>query len=155
MPITCKFKDLAGLRDLGRPGPLTKLNDADDRACTIVDRMRITRLIKAIMPSLGEYERTYLDLVKKYGVPRSVDGNIYDLPDGTKGKDDDEKSRNKKLREEFDAELERLGDTACEINATPLPLETYGKLPLSPRDLLKLEPFLVPFTEEEIPVAQT
>lgn len=148
MSITCKFKDLAGLRDLGRPGPLTKLNDADDRVCTIVDRMRITRLIKAIMPSLGEYEHTYLELVKKYGTPRSPDGNVYDLPDGSKGKDEEERVKNSKLRAEFDAELERLGNTECEINASVLLMETYSKLPLSPRDLLKLEPFLAPFAEE-------
>jgi hypothetical protein len=155
VPIICKFKDLAGLRDFGRPGPLTKLNDADDRACTIVDRMRITRLIKAIMPLLEEYEHAYLDLVRKYGTPRMPGGNIYDLPDGSKGKDDEEKARNGKLRAEFDAELDSLGNAECEINASPLPVETYGKLPLLPRDLLKLDPFLVPLIENEAPAAQS
>ena len=131
--IKCTNGDLDKLRDAPtRTGPLSKLMAATEPS--IVDKFRISKLVKAIEVELLSYGKALADLGKKYG-------------DLTKINDNDSYQIRKEEFPEFLAEKKKLDDDLCEVLANPLPVSALEKTALTALDVSLLEPFVVAPTD--------
>lgn len=156
MPITCTLEDLASLRDRpGSAGPLSKLQAADDKL-PLMERARIARWLKPILAKLASYEQDYLALLKKHGTSRVDPASknlFFDLPEPATGESADEIASLQKRRDEYDTAVKKLQETTVELEVAQLPVATYDKLPLSSRDLLLLEKFVILPVITDVPAA--
>jgi hypothetical protein len=137
--IKCSYRDLAGLRDqtittqganqITRPGPLTKLAQADDtRVPLLMDRIRIGRFVTKIIAAIKEMEADAMELLKKYGKQDEKNPAMFNIPPES--------------RTQFNEENNKLNDTECEITLLPLPESVYGRLPFTAGDLMALMKFI-------------
>jgi hypothetical protein len=136
MAIKCTYRQLAALRDQTDRegsivvGPMSKLNKVDEQTVTsIVDRVRIARFIKAIITETVEYEKTHLELLKKYGVQDEKNKAVYIIPPDK--------------REDYHTEMKKLEEQEVEVNVVPLPSSVIEKVSLTVGDLAVLEPFVL------------
>lgn len=133
--IKCTYRDLAGLRDqtiggVNRPGPLTKLAQADDtRVPLLMDRIRIGRFVQKVIAEIKVMETDALELLRKYGKQDEKNPTMFNIAPEN--------------RAVFNAENDKLNETECEITLLPLPESVYGRLPLTAGDLMALEKFIV------------
>jgi hypothetical protein len=150
--IKCTYSDLAGLRDQNitdakgnvmavRPGPLTKLAQADDKQVPLLmDRIRIGRFVRAVVTEIKEMETDAMELLRKYGKQNEQNPTNFHIPPES--------------RDQFNKENSRLNETECEIRVLPLPESVYGKLPLTSGDLMALWKFIVLSPENQKALAE-
>jgi hypothetical protein len=137
-PVT--YGDVAKLGDRpGTPGVLAKLNDLAGDASLggkilVVDRYRIMRFVQLLSGELATYTKLLGEIGRKYG-------EVSPAPSGFV-------AFNVRIEclAEYEGEKAKLDALECEGLASlkPLPLSTYEKVPLTPRDLACLEKFIVP-----------
>jgi len=133
------YGDVAGLASRpGIPGVLTKINDlAGDvslaSSITVVDRYRIMRFVQLVSVELATYLRLLAEIGRKYGEAAPAPSGFVSF------------SVRPECRDAYDGEKSRLDALECEGLASlkPLPVTTYEKIPLTPRDLACLEKFVV------------
>ncbi len=138
MPIKCKFGDLDRLRNAGAGGktsPFAKL--AEDTSLTIVDKFRISRLIKAIEEQLAIYVKSVVALASKYGDPvQTITGQ-------------DSFQIRPENKEKYMAEKAMLDAEECELAANLLPPSAYAISAITANDLAVMEPFIMPVLGED------
>jgi hypothetical protein len=134
------YGDVSQLGDQpGRPGVLSKLNDlAGDASLSAVlsvaDRYRIMRFVRVVSGELAAYGKLLSEIGGRYGevLPAANGFVAFSVRPECWGDYQDEKAK--------------LDAMECEGLASrkPLPVSAYEKIPLTPRDLACLEPFVVP-----------
>ena len=138
MPITYGDVSRLGDREPGVPGVLSKLNDlAGDASLavtlSVVDRYRIMRFVQLLSGELETYGKLVAEIGRKYGEATPAPSGFVSF----------------KLRPEclgdYQVEKAALDALECEGLASlkPLPVSTYEKVPLTPRNLACLEKFVV------------
>lgn len=135
MSIKCTYRQLAALRNQSDRaggvllGPIAKLNKVDESLVpAIMDRIRISRFVKAIITETIKYERSHLDLLKKHGILDEKDKSRYLIP--VEGQSD------------YQEAMQNLDGTETEVPTSPLPASVIEKVSLSVEDLSVLEPFI-------------
>ena len=137
MSIT--FGDVAKLGDRpGSPGVLSKLGDlAGDASLAIslpvADRYRISRFVQLVSRELTTYVRLVGEIGRKYGESRTAPQGFTSF------------TVRPECRADYEREQADLDEMECEGLAalSPLPLSSYEKIPLTPRELIVLEKFVV------------
>jgi hypothetical protein len=144
VPTPITYGDVSRLGDHpGAPGILSRLNDlAGDASLSaqisVVDRYRIMRFVQLVSGYLVTYGKLVCEIGVRYGEAVKAPSGFVAFnvrPDCLK---------------DYEVEKSKLDALECEGLASlkPLPVSTYEKIPLTPRDLARLEKFVVPPTFE-------
>lgn len=129
MPVHCTFGDLDRLRNLpDQENPLSKLMRSTSPS--MVDKVRILRLVQAVDAELARYMRLLEDLGDRHG-------NLV-----VEGRKKSWKIRPEKA-EAFDASKKELDAVECVVPVDRLPSSALGDPTLTARDLALLEKFVV------------
>jgi hypothetical protein len=138
------YGDVAKLGDRpGAPGVLSKLNDlAGDASLTtqisVVDRYRIMRFVQLLSGELTTYGKLVGEVGLRYGEAVKAPSGFVAF------------NVRPECARDYEEEKAKLDALECEGLASlkPLPVATYEKIPLTPRDLACLEKFIVPPSTE-------
>jgi hypothetical protein len=141
--MTVTYGDVAKLGDRpGTPGVLSKLNDlAGDASLPfvmpVIDRYRIMRFVQLLSEELLTYAKLVGEIGRRYGEAAAAPSGFVAF------------SVKPEFEKDYGEEKGKLDAMECEGLATlkPLPLATYEKIPLTPRELACLEKFIVPPTD--------
>jgi hypothetical protein len=137
MSIT--YGDVARLGDRpGVPGVLSKLNElAGDASLAgqipVVERYRIMKFVQLVSAELSTYGKLMTEIGRKYGEPTTGPSGFASFnlrPENVK---------------DYEAEKAALDALECGDlgSLKPLPVATYEKIPLTPRELSFLQKFVV------------
>ena len=124
MPIKITYEKIAQLRDPlpGRSGPISRLADADLNT-SFANRIQISRFLKPVTEAIREYEKSFLELLQKYG--KSQGSGNFEISADNLGP--------------YQDELKELLSIEIELGTLPLPQKVLESTALTPRDLSLLE----------------
>lgn len=122
----------------GESGALSKLGNlsGDDGLASsmpVAERYRIMRFVKVLAAELATYVRLFREIGERYGVAGEAPSGFASF------------TVRAESIQAFEGEKAKLDAMECESLASlkPLPVATYEKVALTPRDLECLEPFVV------------
>jgi hypothetical protein len=142
--MSIKYGDVARLGDRpGVPGVLVKLSDlAGDSSLSVtmsvVDRYRIMRFVQLVSAELVLYGKMMGEIGAKYGEATPAPNGFVAF------------NVRAECQADYEAEKSKIDGMECDALAIlkPLPVSTYEKIPLTPRELACLEKFIVPPSDE-------